>query len=206
MRLLGQLVRRVAGEELRLDTYLARQLPHLRGREGQAVRAFATAFLCDHAESCTLLRSYRLLRERLDQSENEKNRRIPVPPVRHRSLRRLAAQVWPLLAKDSVDDRQKKKRFLQAVIRHRGSVRKALQRLAEFQTQEPDTDPVQWCLAKLTQAAAQPSSWTEQMVAVRTVQTLGILDLQGYERLIAQLGGFQDREVRQPRASASAML
>ena len=40
--------------------------------------------------------------------------------------------------------------------------------------------------------AIRPSTWTEQILAVRTVQTLAMLDLSGYEEALARLGAYED--------------
>ena len=57
---------------------------------------------------------------------------------------------------------------------------------------DPPRDLDTSVLELLFEQALQPSVWTEQIVAVRMVQSLGMIDLAGYEHAIAVLGGFED--------------
>ena len=53
----------------------------------------------------------------------------------------------------------------------------------------------------MQKVAEQPSSWTEQILAVRTIQSLGMIDLEGYGRMIRELGNFTEPE-REERTTA----
>jgi hypothetical protein len=46
----------------------------------------------------------------------------------------------------------------------------------------------------LAEAARRPATWTEQIITLRTVQTLTVLDLQCYRRLVRELGRYEEDE------------
>ena len=52
------------------------------------------------------------------------------------------------------------------------------------------SDPVSAARAVLCDAARDPATWTQQLVVLRAVQTLSVLDLKTYCDLVAELGEY----------------
>lgn len=46
----------------------------------------------------------------------------------------------------------------------------------------------------LKQVIFNPTSWTEELISVRTIQTLSIMDVQNYRRHVAHIGEYPERE------------
>ena len=56
-------------------------------------------------------------------------------------------------------------------------------------------DPVETTWAILEQIGRDPRPWSRQLVTLRAVQTLSVLDLALYCNLVANLGDYEDADV-----------
>ncbi len=115
--------------------------------------------------------------------------------LRRRVTRDRVRRVLPLLVDDvTAIDREEVERSLTATLLRDGPEAEAeLRTLATWLPDDCD-DPAARAREILLSVAEQPSSWSEQLVAVRTVQSLGMMDLLGYERLIETLGAYEPEE------------
>lgn len=50
----------------------------------------------------------------------------------------------------------------------------------------------------LQQIIRNPSPWSEELIALRTIQTLSVMDVQNYRRHVARVGGYQDEKITIP--------
>ena len=55
---------------------------------------------------------------------------------------------------------------------------------------EPGISPEDASTEILTSVAVLPESWSEQLVTLRAVQSLSVLDIQNYRRQVWALGGY----------------
>lgn len=201
LRQLGRILEYGRDAGIDLAAEIVAQNHHIVGRENEARRAVTTAYVCDQEGIRRRVEAWEGLRELLDQEHQEKPGRIGLSALLVRSLRRQARAAWPLLHCDRdgqqsedapVDgvDEAAADSLARVVVRAGPEARAWLSRLAE----EPErtAHPYRRALDVLLAVGEQPFCWSEQLVAVRSVQTLGMLDLSGYERLIWELGGYRE--------------
>ncbi|MFT7616694.1 MAG: hypothetical protein ACI97A_000322 [Planctomycetota bacterium] len=176
-----------AGHQI-ADDIVARN-ENLVGREGQAMRVVATAFACDHLGSYSILSAIAELRDVIHRLPKEETRW-----QRFRLSKKTLAKVekyWEFIADPETNESML--RILAASLDHGHKV--ARKHLANLDELLPEgVDPIEHVYGILLEAGERPSSWSEQMIAVRTVQSLGMLDLEGYEQIIRDLGGYTDDE------------
>lgn len=197
VRLLARLIEHMKGRGRDLVAELEARNPALASRRNEALRAAATAFVCDHAQMSSIATAMDDIGELVLKCIAEPP---PAPRLTERLLRRrlgrLAETAWPLLAR-AVPGAEKT---------GPGALADLLVRLPEFEENlellarvaaETDDASVR-IFDALLDVALQPSSWSEQIIALRAVQSLGILDLKGYERLIAALGRYGHVEMGRP--------
>lgn len=157
-------------------------------------RALAIAFLCDHEQVRTLIVGHDALRaliKKLAKSPpTKKERRFRLRLPRERRIARMVRSAWATLSDNEATARDEalQARVIAAIVKDGGLVHDALQVLLD--RVPPGVLPQDHALRILSSTAQQPGAWTEQMVAVRTVETLAMIDLAGYERLIERLGGY----------------
>ena len=173
-------------------------LPAVSENGGQAMRAVATAFICDHEGAASVVTAFEALKSfarRLPQ-EGSRRRRFRMPAFQKRKIAELVDAVWPLLSVHLDTDEDEplfKSRLVSTMARRQPGLKEHLVTLNERMPGGGDVH--EYAYLKLAEVAAQPSSWTEQVIAIRTVQSLGMLDLLGYERIIALLGRYEDAEL-----------
>jgi hypothetical protein len=69
--------------------------------------------------------------------------------------------------------------------------RSRLRRLAvQVAGKDAPEDPIEDARQVLAGVARDPATWTQQLVVLRTIQTLSVLDLVSYCELVAQLGEY----------------
>ena len=110
-------------------------------------------------------------------------------------LRRVFAQ--PAFA--DIDDRRRR-RGTWLVCHRRGPLLEAVRCLSRSATcrspeapqDEPEDDPVGRARAVLAEVAGDPETWTRQLVNLRAVQTLSVLDMATYIDLVAELGEYEN--------------
>jgi hypothetical protein len=161
---------------------------------GEALRAAAIAYTIDYHGSRSRLEAVRALQRALAEVDTEsspkveKNRRIGwagwLPWTRARvngCLDRLFQQP----AFDSLVP-ERRSDFRDLLLR-----RPRLRQLAEqVAGKNAPEDPIGDARQVLAGVARDPATWTQQLVVLRTVQTLSVLDLMSYCELVAELGEY----------------
>jgi hypothetical protein len=169
---------------------------HGNGSWRCAYRALAIAWAIDYRSARTLA----TVRSRVDEILGEAIRlrgRVPgAGPVR-RMLRRLVPSGGLDLAW-----REYRARFGAGSLTERelGWIRRALRanyrdlaRLVRLAVGlEPGATPEDASRRILREVALLPDSWTEQLVTLRAVQSLSVLDIRNYRRQVWTLGGYED--------------
>ena len=192
LRLLVRLLRRRGIESQNLSAELLRLQPALADRRYEALRAFVTAFVCNQGNCCELLDAADALiallaRVEAGDSTLKRRRRIRVP---RRRLDRMIERNWERIAGPGrASDFGVRERFATALSQQPSSVQSMLELLDEEAPENESIDD--YAMRTLLATCEQTSAWTEQLIAVRSVQTLGLIDLLGYEEVIVQLGGFE---------------
>ena len=188
-----------------LETTIRDRNPALTGREPEAIRAFAIAFCCDHADAWSIADAHDSLVRLLDDSEPKGDEPEDASPrLRRRKARRfreLFDRVWPTLSRPGLDLEIRERLLDDPTLRSRAM----LQHMETLDRLAPKVgDPRRRVLESLLEVAEQPSSWTEQIMAIRTVQALAMTDLEGYEDLVRRLGEYED-DAEDARAESAAL-
>jgi hypothetical protein len=174
------------------------------------MRAIVTAFLCDHEHVCTLVEARERLGGFLDRlargETGEPGRRRWRPGWSLRKIEVWTETAWPHFAGEHRDDPALRRRFTRAMRSASRDLIRHLEDLARYAPKEGDLAAS--VRASLRCVAEQPSCWTEQIIAVRTLQTLGMIDLLGYEEAIRALGAYEEEtdRVTPPFEAASRRL
>ena len=187
LRLLAKVFRQVRRNGRDLWPELLSRNSSLAGREREALRAMATAFVCDHEKVLRVVTAHEELCALLSSQRAEAAPKRRLPRFFTRRLRSMLLHFWTL-EKPGEASAEARQQFTETVLRTGKAAKEWLQVLEEDLL--AGEDPYLFAYQKLLNVADQPSSWSEQMVAVRAVQTLGMLDLRGYETLIQELGQY----------------
>ncbi len=186
----------------KLPTYLAHEIPYLASRGGEALRALVTACVLDHADIATLARSIDALSLIMEHAANPDHDPASLPiglpppvaslralwhPIKHHH--RPGPELFDLPCFPDYDQ-PAQARILAYLKRHRRVVRG-------------------WVTVVLAQGAGNPWSvvrdrmrevllrtdlWSDQILVLRAVQTLTMLDLQHNSELVWSLGGYTKPE------------
>jgi len=202
LRLLDGVLRERGIDPSGLRAEIRSRYPHLAPRLGEVVRALALAFVCDCRGTRRTAEAIARLEARLaevaarsDAHTGRANRRV------RREVAERLATVRPWLRPAGVpagepvaggsDAAALEERFAAALAAGPSADRDALRLLSDREGGRED--PREAIVEELLAEAEHAASWTEQIVAVRTVQTLAMIDLSGYEEAIARLGEFDLR-------------
>lgn len=173
-------------------------------RRGEAYRAIAVAWICDHRHAASRVEAFERLLTLVQQIDEAPPLapRFPLPRIGRSRVRELVDAVWPILARhdDLRSDDRKKSAFVEALLVRAHEFRGALETLACGDDERIDPacrrlresgdDVYDLALESILEVGLQPSSFTEQLIAVRAIQALAMLDLTAYERQVEGLGGF----------------
>jgi len=186
---------------------LARDYPHLASRGGEAVRALVAASLADHDDVDTLGLSIegieRMVAHAADPASNL--RRLPegLPPrlVGRRLLWNFTTGRGRPLA-DLLDlpgpwrdaDPATRRRILRYLRRHRST----LNGWAKVVLGQGGPDPRATLRSRLREVLVRTDLWSDQIVILRTVQALTMLDVHHYADLVYALGGYDEGEAPDP--------
>ncbi|MFH0947284.1 MAG: hypothetical protein V2A76_19010 [Planctomycetota bacterium] len=187
LRWFSKVLRRAGEHQRDLWSDLLARNSSLAGREREALRAMATAFVCDHEKVLRVVTAYEELCFLLYSSPAESPPKQRLARFTSRHIHRALAHLWTLpgLSAVSAEARQQ---FTKKVLR---AGRAAREWLLDLEAHLPaGEEPYLFAYERLLEVGDQPGSWSEQMVAVRAVQSLGLIDLRGYEALIQELGQY----------------
>lgn len=186
--------------------------PGLARRPGEALRALATAYVIDYDG----LRSHltgTAEAETVWQGVLERPERLAPLTLRHRfslalgvawrsrcGLRRdpLRVAFDNVLGRSRYADAGPRERELlfRAVLEDEEGSRKRIERAGALKSAHEAAARVEEIVKRIL---LRPHPWTSELVALRTIQTMSVLDLRNYKRLVWELGGYaKDEPERAP--------
>jgi hypothetical protein len=181
-----------------LPGYLSVQIPYLTNRGGEALRALVTALVLDHDDITSLAFSIeglkRVLVHGADASLDGKMLPpgLPDPVINLRKLwhpvakvRRPTTDLFRLPCFPSFDQAQQK-RILSYLRRHRRAVRGWVKVVLG----QGGEDPFATVRARMREVLLRTDLWSDQVLVLRAVQTLTMLDVQHNCDLVWSLGGY----------------
>ncbi|RUL86748.1 ion transporter [Tautonia sociabilis] len=193
----------------RLPEFLSRNLPHLVDRRGEVIRALIAAWVADHDDVATLGTAIDALRLVVTHAADPTAdpgtlpEGFPEPPesggpswYRSKDVRRPIQAVLDLPCSPplSPEQRARADRYLR---RHR----RELKPWARVLLGQGGDDPVATLRARLAEVMLRSDLWSDQILTLRTIQTLTMLDVQHYSELVWTLGGFDRLDPSTPASS-----
>ena len=181
-----------------LPVYLARELPYLANRGGEALRALVVACILDHDDIATLALSIEGLETVLAYAADPSNDfrtlppGLPEPVVNLRALwhpvhrvRRPAAGLFdlPCFPRYDADQRRRIAAYLR---RHRRAVRGWIRVVLG----QGGPDPWETVRSRMRDVLLRTDLWSDQVLVLRAVQSLTMLDVQHNCELVWDLGGY----------------
>jgi hypothetical protein len=185
-----------------LPSYLAREIPYLANRGGEALRALVAAWVLDHDDVATLSFSIEALTTLMEYAANPDANLQALPPGLPdpvlnlkrlwRPVHRIGrpwAELFTLPCFASFDPAARK-RIMTFLKRHRrvvgGWVRVVLGQGGD--------DPWSEVQARMHDVLLKTDLWSDQILILRAVQTLTMLDVQHNSELVWTLGGYSRGE------------
>jgi hypothetical protein len=185
---------------------LSRDLPHLLDRRAEVIRALVTAWVADHDDVATLGTSIDAIRRVVSYAAVASSdprklpEGLPEPPAsgvplwhRVREVRRPIAEVLDLPCLPAVEGEARAR-----VVRYLRRHQRALKGWTRILRGQGGPDPVETLRARLAEVMLRTDLWSDQILTLRTVQTLTMLDLQHYTELVWTLGGFDRLDPANP--------
>jgi hypothetical protein len=185
-----------------LPNYLAREIPYLSNRGGEALRALVTAAVLDHDDISSLAFSIeglkRVLAHGADSQLDGKMLPpgLPDPVVNLRKLwrpvtrlRRPLTDLFQLPCFPHYDQPQQA-RILAYLRRHRRAVRGWINVVLG----QGGADPWATAQSRMREVLLRTDLWSDQVLVLRAVQTLTMLDVQHNSELVWNLGGYTRAE------------
>jgi len=181
-----------------LPAYLAQEIPFLANRGGEALRALVAACILDHNDIATLALSIgglkRVFAHAADSGQDPRKipGGLPDPVVNLRRLwhpvqrcKRPVAELFDLPC-FPVYDAAQRRRVLRYLRRHRRVVRGWIKVLLG----QGGPDPWATVKARMRDVLLRTDLWSDQILVLRAVQSLTMLDLQHNCELVWKLGGY----------------
>jgi hypothetical protein len=196
-----------------LPLYLAKEIPFLANRGGEALRALVAACILDHDDIATLALSIEGLKRAMERAAdiNQNPRKLPPelpdPIVNLRKLwhpvnrcKRPIADLFKLPCFPAYNPVEQR-RILRYLRRHRRAVRGWVKVVLG----QGDRDPWNVVRARMCDVLLRTDLWSDQILVLRAVQSLAMLDLQHNCELVWNLGGYTraDYEGTEPGAASS---
>lgn len=189
-----------------LTGFLASDFPHLADRGAEVVRALATAMLTDHDDVFSLMASIEAMARLRDycQDPSAEANVLPAglpPAVDPRAPRwhfadtrfyrlRLRGRVSRLLAHPLLAslDADAKERLRRLIKRRRG----ALDGWIRVFVDQGGDDPWEVARRRLREVVRRTDLWSDQIIALRTIQSLTMVEVHRYGQMVWKLGGYED--------------
>ena len=187
-----------------LSLWLKENYPHLVDRQAEVLRAFLTAHLCDFKELQSYLQTKLKLTDFFEDSLNG----LPNKPFKlHKRMLTSASRAtarlvtrgedrerigfklfWSHLGFDAQgQDREAHENYLICWQRYLSEGRDLNSLLIQFaQTGLPDEEAI------FHEIAQTLSMWTDELVTLRMIQTLALMDIENYRRYIRTVGSYDD--------------
>jgi hypothetical protein len=185
-----------------LPNYLSEQIPYLANRGGEALRAVVAACILDHDDIATLALSIEGLKSVMEYAGDRRHSTHKLPPglpdpiVNLRTLwhpvnrtKRPASDLFELPCCPPYDS-VTRKRIVAYLRRHRRVTRGWVKVVLG----QGSLDPWAVVKARMRDVLLRTDLWSDQILVLRAVQTLTMLDLQHNCELVWNLGGYTDPE------------
>ena len=205
----GRWLRRFGWTFDELPVYLAREIPYLANRGGEALRAVVAACILDHDDIATLALSIDGLEMVMAHAADPTNdlrrlpARLPEPVVNLRALwhpvhriRRPVVGLFDLPCFTRYDAAQRR-RIAGYLRRHRRAVRGWVRVVLG----QGGPDPWETVRARMRDVLLRTDLWSDQILVLRAVQSLTMLDVQHNCELVWNLGGYCARPRRRRSAA-----
>ncbi len=182
-----------------LPAYLAQEIPYLANRGGEALRALVAACILDHDDIATLALSLEGLKTVMEYSCDRRQdvrklpAKLPDPVVNtrtlwhpvHRRSKRPLSDLFELPCFPSYDAAARR-RITAYLKRHRRLTRGWIKVVLGQGSRDP------WAVvqARMRDVLLRTDLWSDQILVLRAVQTLTMLDLQHNCELVWSLGGY----------------
>ena len=195
---LGRWLRRFGWTFDELPAYLSREFPYLANRGGEALRALVTACILDHDDIATLALSIEGMEKVLAHAADPAHDPATLPPglpepvVSLRSLwhpvhriRRPTSGLFdlPCFPRHDADQRRRIAGYLR---RHRRAVRGWIRVVLG----QGGPDPWETVRVRMRNVLLRTDLWSDQVLVLRAVQSLTMLDVQHNCELVWNLGGY----------------
>ena len=178
--------------------------------DAESLRAMAVAYCIDYQDLRSQLEATDMLVQAFDEAVGREGRLIRGQHLARGLLGGLLRRAALAVGSRFSGIRSRLQRlFLQPAFRHydeqqrqgcrqllavqRGPLLVALHRLTH---RRAPADPVENARQKLQAVARDPTTWSQQLLVLRTVQTLTVLDLQTYCDLVYHLGEYAELSLR----------
>jgi len=181
-----------------LPTYLADNIPFLANRGGEALRALVAACILDHDDIATLALSIegikRVLAHAVDPTGDPRKLPggLPDPVVNLRTLwypvhkcKRPITDLFELPCFPAYDSIQRRK-----AVRCLDDHRRVVRGWIKVVLGQGGADPWATVRARMRDVMLRTDLWSDQILVLRAVQTLTMLDLQHNSELVWNLGGY----------------
>ena len=185
-----------------LACYLSEQMPYLLGREEEVVRALSMAYLVDFKGIQSYFQTLEKMRELFDDSLNgQPNRAFRL----HKQLLVSAGRSAQRFVKRGEDQERKGFQHFWDRLGYAARSQEGDEKLcwARYLNEGRDLRPLLCLFAEeggvdfhsiFIEVMQYTHSWTDELVTLRTIQTLSILDIQNYRNYIWNIGDYeQDR-------------
>jgi hypothetical protein len=189
-----------------LPAFLALEAPHLTNRSGEALRAVIAACVLDHADVATLgqsIEAMTILAAYAASPTSDLKRLppgLPDPVLKPRRLWRPVPRRGPRwrrlfdLAEFSAYDAPARRRIVKLLRRHRRVTRGWFRVVMGLGAGDPWGE----VRARLQDVILKTDLWSDQILILRAVQTLTMLDVHHNCELVWSLGGYTDPEPGEP--------
>jgi hypothetical protein len=197
----------------RLPLYLAEEIPFLANRGGEALRALVAVCILDHDDIATLSLSIEGLKRVMEHASATTHdpkklpRELPDPVVNLRRLwhpvhrcKRPIADLFELPCFPA-HNQVERRRIVRYLRRHRRAVRGWIKVVLG----QGGRDPWDVVKARMRDVLLRTDLWSDQILVLRAVQSLAMLDLQHNCELVWSLGGYTTTDLGgiEPGAASS---
>lgn len=188
-----------------LAPYLRAHYPYLAHRSAEVMRAISTAWMINEQGIRDLATSVDALRRVIDAARERTDGPMTMPndlpPFR------LSKRSWRLgswwfgtrrATEEAIDrlgitdmDAATRKRVVQQLVRHWAIVHDWVHTVRRIPV---GVDPIEVVQSRLREIILRTDLWSDQIVVLRTLQSLSLLDVYHYCRVVWNLGGYGERD------------
>jgi hypothetical protein len=193
-----------------LRPFLFEHYPYLAHRSAEVMRGLATAWLVNDAGLRDLATSIDAIERLVDWVRTHPETTVPMPsdlpPIRlarpglanrnwrlggwWTGTRRLVEEVLGRLSLLPME-KGTRQAIIQYFVRHGATVQDWISAIAAL---PPGVDPRAVVQARVREVILRTDLWSDQLVVLRTLQTLSLLDVHHYCRVVWNLGGYGERD------------